>query len=647
MGGVAHTARRVTVVGVTLMLVLLWATAYRSDATVATYLSNNSSTYPAGVISLTYDDGPDTYSRAIAEYLHEQHVSATFDVVSDWGHLGTTGFGTPGYENYLKEIVGLGQRLGNHTFNHDELTQDTPEQVRFQVGEDDRYISQYVSNRFFPFTPPYGSYNATVAEDIQAQPSLNRLSGPYYQWGIPGVSGCHYHLPPGSTEECEAPNADDWAYREAGYSPKEYVDDLLAALDAQPAVHGNIYLHDRDEFDIGGKYTLEVTKLLIPALKERHLVFVGLAAKMTGTSYFGRFSEPVWTSDPSYSGTFRTGDVNGDGLTDVCARGPAGIYCSLASIIPSSGLGSSPVITYGPISLWEKTQFTDAEGWKNYPHAATIMLADVNGDGKADIIGKNINGLLLGLSTGKSFKTPKLASHKQAGGSYDFSDGEGWVSDPSYYRTFRAADINGDGKADVCARGPNGIVCATSSGSKFTPMSTLISSEFTDALGWKDVRYASTLLLADVTGDGRADVIAKNLTGLLVAPALSSGTGFGPVALWSAPVGSSYDFSYTEGFWTTSESYWGTFRTGDVNGDGRADVCARTAEGLRCALSTGSSFRQSSIWDEQFDNANGWGYEAPYSVEGVRTLMLGDSGGDGRTDALARNSSGLIADYAP
>lgn len=295
-----------------------------------------------------------------------------------------------------------------------------------------------------------------------------------------------------------------------------------------------------------------------------------------------------------------------------------------------------------PHSYGRGTEFTNGNGWTDYAHASTIMLADMNGDGKADIAAKNTSGLIVGLSNGSSFANPSLWSHQGAGGQYDFSDSDGWASDASYYRTFRAADIGGDGKADVCARGAGGIKCAVSNGAGFGAASYLITNEFTNALGWADQRYASTFLLADVTGDGRADVIAKGGAGLVVAKAVSTGTGFLAASLWSAPVGAHYDFGDADGFWQSSESYWGTFRAGDLNGDRRADVCARAAAGMRCALSAGNAFRQSSDWDDEFTNVNGW-----QSVGAARTLLMGDAGGDGRADLLARNTSGLIGAYAP
>jgi peptidoglycan/xylan/chitin deacetylase (PgdA/CDA1 family) len=631
--------RRGAVAAVSVLFLINVGTA---GAVVQAGSIDNSAAFPDKVISLIYDDGPDVNSLTLARYLRDQKVSATFNVVGNWGSLDTTGYTVDGYETHLSEVVRLGHRLSNHTYNHAILTNLDADEIRFQLNEADRYISQFVATKFFSFTAPGSNWNQRTADAVLADSSLNKLSGSYNQWYVPGVAtSCHFRLPAPSTE-CMSPNGNDTEYRAAGYTPQQFVDDLLGALDAQPHPRGNIFMHDRNQAGVGGTFALNASQLLIPALKQRGYVFAGLRAKVSTPTAFERFPEPVWASAAAYDGTFRTGDVNGDGLVDVCARGPAGIYCSRASVIPSAGLDDTPDITFGPAQLWEGVEFTNANGWTDYPHAATIMLADVNGDAKADIVAKNSSGLIVGLSNGSSFGQPSIWSHLKSDGRYDFSDADGWASHASYYRTFRAGDINGDGKVDVCARGSGGIRCATSTGASFNPAVDLITNEFTNALGWSDARYASTLMLADVTGDGRADVIAKGGAGLVVARAASVGSGFSATTLWSAPVGTQYDFGDSEGFWQTSESYWGTFRAGDLTGDGRADVCARTSDGVRCALSAGNAFRRSSDWDDQFTNQNGW-----LSVDAARTLVLGDAGGDGRADILGRNSTGLIGAFAP
>jgi hypothetical protein len=49
-------------------------------------------------------------------------------------------------------------------------------------------------------------------------------------------------------------------------------------------------------------------------------------------------------------------------------------------------------------------------------------------------------------------------------------------------------DLNGDGQADVCARGTDGIDCALSDGTSFGTVTTL-STTFSNANGWMTALY--------------------------------------------------------------------------------------------------------------------------------------------------------------
>lgn len=75
----------------------------------------------------------------------------------------------------------------------------------------------------------------------------------------------------------------------------------------------------------------------------------------------------------------------------------------------------------------------------------------------------------------------------------EFSDRNGWGGDPQYYSTIQLADVNGDGKADVCGRASSCMVCALSDGTSFGALG-LWQSGFTDASGWGNgPQYYSTL----------------------------------------------------------------------------------------------------------------------------------------------------------
>jgi hypothetical protein len=90
-------------------------------------------------------------------------------------------------------------------------------------------------------------------------------------------------------------------------------------------------------------------------------------------------------------------------------------------------------------------------------------------------------------------------------------------------------------------------------------------------------------------------------------------------------------------------SLYGTLRFGDINGDGKMDVCGRAASGIYCALSNGSAFVSFGTWmSADYTDALGWAPE-PYST----TIQLGDINGDGKADLCGRGYAGLICARSP
>src|SRR5690606_20889082 len=78
---------------------------------------------------------------------------------------------------------------------------------------------------------------------------------------------------------------------------------------------------------------------------------------------------------------------------------------------------------------------------------------------------------------------------------------------------------------------------------------------------------------------------------------------------------------------------YSTIRTGDLDGDGLADVCARTASGARCWRSNGAEYGD-AIDGPGLDDAGDWDRPMYYS-----TIRMADVDGDGRDDLCARGYS--------
>lgn len=332
----------------------------------------------------------------------------------------------------------------------------------------------------------------------------------------------------------------------------------------------------------------------------------GVVCSTSGSGSATTIDGPALSNDsgwskPEYYGTLRMGDVDGDGKADICARAAAGMRCWL-----SDGAGF-PVQISGP-------EWSDANGFGDVKYWSTLRLADVTGDGKSDLCIRTASDFRCHPSTGSGFGDAIIGP--------DLSDASGWGSS-RYYATLRMADVNGDGKADVCARSSAGVQCWLSNGAGFPD--AISGPELSDASGWGNVQYWSTLRMADVNGDGKADVCARAAAGLrcwlsdgasltqpITGPELSDASG------WSKP------------------EYYSTIRFADLDGDGRADVCARAAAGLRCWLSDGLGF-ETAVTSDELSDAKGWSKPEYYS-----TIRVADASGDGRADVCARGIAGVF-----
>ena len=199
---------------------------------------------------------------------------------------------------------------------------------------------------------------------------------------------------------------------------------------------------------------------------------------------------------------------------------------------------------------------------------------------------------------------------------------EAGFDDVERHASIRFGDVNGDGREDVCARDVDGLACWLSSATGFDRQ--LNGPAWSDALGWNAARYGSTIRLVDVDADGRADACGLGPDGFACLMASERGwnvTARGP-AMASA-----------DGF--DDRSVFTTIRMADVDGDGASDVCARTREGVRCWLWTGVSFSR-QVEGPALSDAAGWNVRERYT-----TIRLADVSGDGRADLCARASDGL------
>ncbi len=307
-----------------------------------------------------------------------------------------------------------------------------------------------------------------------------------------------------------------------------------------------------------------------------------------------------FNTELTYS-TIRTGDINGDGRMDVCARSTEGIRCW-----PSTGTGFGDPV-HGP-------SWADSVGWGKPEHASTFRLADIDGDGKDDFCALAGAGWICVLSTGSGIGTQIQGPA--------WTGANGWHQ-PWHYGTIRTGDLNGDGKVDVCARGAAGMVCAHSEGNGFS--ATFPGPAWNDAAGFTNVAYWSTIRMVDIDNDGKMDLCARTATGIECYRSLGDGT-FGPAI--AGP-----QLSDASG-WKDMDNA-STIRFADINGDGLPDICARANAGIRCWLNNGSGW-STQVNGPDWNEASGWDDFRFYT-----SFHLGDIDNDGMADICGRDASGV------
>jgi hypothetical protein len=353
-------------------------------------------------------------------------------------------------------------------------------------------------------------------------------------------------------------------------------------------------------------------QVMLPGDSGGPCFFRGQLAATNGAWFFD-LSGGLQTSVADFrSWMFAT--MQGQSLGAVCGRGSDGIDCAVSD-------GSSFV----DAGLWA-AGFSDANGWNaDAKYYSTIQYADINGDGNLDVCGRASDGIRCAVSNGTSFTNYGLWSS-------GYSDANGWGT-AQYYSTIQFADINGDGVADVCGRGSDGIDCAVSNGTSFTGYGQFGAGAagFNDASGWNAVQYYSTIRLVDVNGDRIADVCGRGTGGIYCAT--SNGTSFNGYSVWAS------GFSDAAG-WNSNPYYYSTIQFADINGDFRMDVCGRGSNGIDCALQKTdgtTGFINYGLWDGSFSDANGWSNGAYY----YSTIKLTDVNGDGRADVCGRGFAGI------
>lgn len=283
----------------------------------------------------------------------------------------------------------------------------------------------------------------------------------------------------------------------------------------------------------------------------------------------------VWNSTVQWDAVLE-GDFNGDGLTDVAGRTSIGQWW--ASINNGDGTAAAPKLMIY---------------WKPSLNIVEYVVGDFNGDGRDDVAGISSNNVWwagLAKSDSIGFTNSRMGA---------------WAPTLDF-KSIQTGDFDGDEQTDIAGLSTTGtwvgLVGKSTGGWESKTLGT-----------WSPtLNFTDDILSGDFNGDGRTDIAGRAASGTWYLATANSGTvGFTNSIL---------------GGWSTSVS-WSSVNVGDFNGDGKADIVARSNIGQWWGLLSNSTT----------DGLRGNTHIGYWNPNVVWTgIGVADADGDGREDIIGR-----------
>lgn len=297
-------------------------------------------------------------------------------------------------------------------------------------------------------------------------------------------------------------------------------------------------------------------------------------------------------------------DISGDGRADTIVTSPWGI--GVLSLQGSAMVQSAIAANGTRLGEW----------LLNTSENSVELRADLDGDRVGELLMSSPWGIGVLKLVGGQLRSIAMAQNGHRVG--------GWIIDTSNNQFLHAADLDGDGREEVLVTSPWGLGLLKLSGTLTTLMLAPNGTRFG---GWLlNTDDNSFPLLADVDGDGRAEIIVTSPWGLGVLK--FDGTGLTSIVM--APNGTSF------GDWTLNTATDSIEAAADVNGDGRSELIVRGPNGI-AALRFDAGALHTVATALNGSNLGGWTFDTASDRFGV----AGDLVGDGCAEILTSGNQGL------
>ncbi len=176
------------------------------------------------VVALTFDDGPSKYTDEILELLKKYNINATFFVL---------GNKVKHYSETIKKTLELGNEIGNHSYNHKQLTKLSIIELQEQINKTQDIIKEITGYTPKLLRPTYGEINNTIRENTNLKIVL---------WNVDSL---------------------DWK--------KKNSNDIASSVIKNTKNGSIILMHDTK------KRTIEALEIIIPKLLEKEYQFVTIS----------------------------------------------------------------------------------------------------------------------------------------------------------------------------------------------------------------------------------------------------------------------------------------------------------------------------------------------------------------------------------
>ncbi|BBC35008.1 Hydrolase [Streptomyces graminofaciens] len=209
-------------------LVISVATAALCGSTLVGTATSASAATPLAVdcrkvkcVALTFDDGPVVDTKRLLGILNDRNVRGTFYLV---------GKNVQKYPSTVRDAALAGHQIGNHSWDHADLTKLTTAKIKSQLSRTDTAIKAATGKKPSTLRAPYGAHNAAVR---------NAAGRPLVHWSVDTL---------------------DWKYRDTAR--------LIRYVNAETRPGDIVLMHDIH------KTTVDAVPGIIKALKARGFHFV-------------------------------------------------------------------------------------------------------------------------------------------------------------------------------------------------------------------------------------------------------------------------------------------------------------------------------------------------------------------------------------